>query len=166
MVTKRNVILLLSAVAVTGALLLGYWLFLRNQPELCTACQRHISEKSRAVVEVSGKREPVCCVRCGLTIERQEHQPVRLIEVTDYNSGKPLAPDTAYYVEGSSVMLCEHHDKPLDESKRPLEMVFDRCMPSILAFARREDAKVFASSNGGAVLELSEVLKKDKSNND
>lgn len=166
MVTKRNVILLLSAVAVTGALLAGYWLFLRSQPELCAACHRGINDRSRAVVEVSGKAQPVCCVRCALTLERQEKRPVRVVQVADYTSGKPLAPDTAYYVEGSKVMLCEHHDQFVDESKRPLEMVFDRCMPSILAFARREDAKVFASINGGAVLELSEVLKKDKSNND
>ena len=79
MVTKRNVILLLSAVAVAGVLVVGYWFVLRSQPELCAACERRINEKARAVVEVSGKREPVCCVRCGLTIERQEHQRVRLI---------------------------------------------------------------------------------------
>jgi hypothetical protein len=163
MVTKRNVILLLSAVAVAGLLLVGYWFVLRSQPELCTACQRHISDKSRAVVEVSGKREPVCCVRCGLTIERQEHQPVRLIEVTDYNSGKPLAPDTAYYVEGSRVMLCEHQAGLVDPAKRPYEMVFDRCMPSVFAFARQEEASAFASSNGGSVLRLSQVIEEVES---
>ena len=163
MVTKRNVILLLSAVAVAAALLGGYWVVLRSQPELCAACHRHISEQSRAVVEVSGKREPVCCVRCGLTIERQEHQPVRLTEVTDYNSGKPLAPDTAYYVEGSRVMLCEHHEGLVDPAKRPYEVVFDRCMPSVFAFARQEEASAFAVSNGGSVLRLSQVIEEVES---
>ena len=158
MLTKRNVLLLLSAVVVAGALLTGYWFVLRSQPELCAACQRHISDRSRAVVEVSGKREPVCCVRCGLTIERQEHQQVRLIEVTDYNSGKPLAPDTAFYVEGSRVMLCEHHQGLVDPAKRPYEVVFDRCMPSVFAFTRQEDAAAFSSANGGTVLRLSQVI--------
>ena len=163
MVTKRNVILLLSALAVAGALLGGYWVVLRRQPELCAACHRHINDQSRAVVEISGEREPVCCVRCGLTIERQEHQQVRLTEVTDYNSGKPLAPDSAYYVEGSRVMLCEHHEGLVDESKRPYEMVFDRCMPSVFAFARQEEADAFASSNGGSVMRLSQVIEEVES---
>lgn len=163
MVTQRNVILLLSALAVAGALLGGYWVVLRSQPELCAACHRHISEKSRAVVEVSGRREPVCCVRCGLTIERQEHQPVKLTEVTDYNSSKPLAPDTAYYVEGSRVMLCEHHEGLVDPAKRPYEVVFDRCMPSVFAFARQEEASAFAASNGGSVLRLSQVIEEVES---
>lgn len=163
MVTKRNAILILSTVAVAAVLLIGYWFVLRSQPELCTACQRHISAKSRAVVEVSEKREPVCCVRCGLTIERQEHQPVRLIEVTDYNSGRALAPDTAYYVEGSRVMLCEHHEGLVDPAKRPYEVVFDRCMPSVFAFARQEEATAFASSNGGSVLRLSQVIEEVES---
>ena len=157
MITKRNVILLLSAIALAGALLGGYWFVLRSQPELCAACQRHISEKSRAIVEVSGKREPVCCVRCGLTIKLQEHKPVRLIEVTDYTSGKSLAPDKAYYVEGSRVMLCEHHVELVDPAKLPYQVVFDRCMPSVFAFATQQEATAFASGNGGAVRTLSQI---------
>lgn len=164
MVTKRNVILLLSAVALAGALLAGYWFVLRSQPELCAACQRKISDKARAIVEVSGKTEAVCCVRCGLTIERQEHEPVTLVEVTDYNTGEPLSPQTAYYVEGSRVMLCEHrHEGLVDPAKRPYEMVFDRCMPSIFAFARQEEAAAFATSNGGSVLRLPQVVEEVES---
>jgi hypothetical protein len=163
MITKRNVLLFIGVVAVAGALLTGYWVVLRNQPELCAACQRHISPKARAVVEVGGKIESVCCVRCGLTIERQEHQQVRLIEVTDYNSGKPLAPDAAFYVEGSQVMLCEHHRELVDPAKRPYEMVFDRCMPSVFAFARQEEASAFASINGGSVLKLPQIIEEVES---
>lgn len=158
MVTRSTVILIVSAVTVTAALAVGYWFVLRSQPELCSACHRQIDERSRAVVEVSDKTEEVCCVRCGLTIGRQEHQKVRLVEVTDYNSRKPLAPETAYYVEGSRVMVCEHHKELVDQSKRPYEVVFDRCMPSTFAFSRLQDADAFASNNGGKVLDLSQVI--------
>jgi hypothetical protein len=88
-------------------------------------------------------------------IERQQHQPVRLIATT---TPKALEPDTAYYVEGSRVMLCEHHEGLVDPAKRPYEVVFDRCMPSVFAFARQEEASAFASSNGGSVLRLSQVI--------
>jgi hypothetical protein len=159
MVTKRNVILLLGAAAVAGSLLAGYWFALRSEPELCAACHRNINDQARAVVQVDERRETVCCVRCGLTIGRQEHRQVRLIQVTDYNSGKSLQPDAAYYVEGSRVMLCDHHQETrLDPAKRPYDIVFDRCMPSVFAFASQQDAAAFASSNGGSVLILSQLV--------
>jgi hypothetical protein len=158
MITKKSVILFVGAAVVAGAMLGGYWLVLRDTSQLCAACHRNINAKARAVVEVDGRREQVCCVRCGLTIERQEHQPVRLVEVTDYDSGKGLAPDAAYYVEGSSVMLCAHHEGAIDQSKQPFEMIFDRCMPSVFAFSSIEAARAFASNNGGVVLPLSRVI--------
>jgi hypothetical protein len=159
MVTKRNVILFLGAVGVAGSLLMGYWFMLHKEPGLCIACHRRINDRARAVVRVDGKTETVCCIRCGLTIERQEHREVRLVEVTDYNSGKPLRPDAAHYVEGSSVILCDHqHSSMVDPAKRPYEMVFDRCLPSIFAFASQEEAERFASSNGGSVLVLTRLV--------
>jgi hypothetical protein len=158
MVTRRSVILLIGTIAVAGSLLTGYWFVVRNQPELCAACHRHIDSRARAVVEVGGLTETVCCIRCGLTIERQEQQTVRLVEVADYDSGKPLAPDAAYYVEGSGVMLCEHAEGMVDPAKRAYEVVFDRCMPSVFAFTSQEKATAFAAANGGSVLTLSQVI--------
>lgn len=163
MVSKNNIILLLGAVAVAGALAAGYWSVFRDRPQLCAACHRHINNRSLALVEVSGEVEPVCCVRCGLTVERQEHLTVRLLEVRDYSTGNRLEPDSAYYVRGSRVMLCEHHEALMDPAMRPYDVMFDRCMPSVFAFAREEDAAAFASSNGGSVLRLPQIIEEVKS---
>ena len=67
--------------------------------------------------------------------------PVRL-HVFNFALADTTHMDTAYYVEGSRVMLCEHHEGLVDPAKRPYEMVFDRCMPSVFAFARQEEASV------------------------
>ena len=147
--------ILLVAVVAFG----GYWLVTRTARVECAVCRRDIPSRSKAVIELNGKREALCCVRCGLTGARQRGQGFRLLEVTDYVSLRPLRPEGAYYVEGSRIVLCSKHEHRLDPSKHPEIPVFDRCEPSIFAFARRQDAEAFAAANGGAVRGLSEILR-------
>jgi hypothetical protein len=158
MTVQKRAAFLASVVSVAGLALAGYWLLVRTAPQSCRICQRAIHAQSRAVIEVDTRREPVCCARCALTLSRQQRRPLRLVEVADYNSGSSLDPATAYFVEGSSVVLCEKHEALFDETKRPHERVFDRCEPSLYAFARREDAEAFAAEKGGVVRRWAEVL--------
>ncbi|MBI1750684.1 MAG: nitrous oxide reductase accessory protein NosL [Acidobacteria bacterium] len=137
----------------------GYWLLQRTTPAECKVCRREIHAAARAVIEVDGKQEAVCCVRCAMTLDEQEQKPVRLVEVTDYIRRKALAPEDAFYVEGSRIVLCQSHEPHLDETKHAQSRVFDRCEPSVYAFARREEAEAFAAQNGGAVLRFAELMK-------
>jgi len=142
----------------------GYWLLQRTAPAECKVCRREIHASARAVIEVDGKQEAVCCVRCAITLDEQEGRPVRLIEVTDYNRLTALTPKDAYYVEGSRIVLCHSHEPHMDEMKQPQARVFDRCEPSVYAFARREEAESFAAQNGGVVLGLAELMKEMPAN--
>jgi hypothetical protein len=137
----------------------GYWLLQRTLPAECKVCHREIHAAARAVIEVDGKRETVCCVRCAMTLDEQEQKPIRLVEVTDYVRRTPLRPNDAFYVEGSRIVLCQSHEPHVDETKHPQERVFDRCEPSVYAFARREEADAFAAENGGAVVRLDQLMK-------
>ena len=137
----------------------GYWLLQRTAPTDCKVCRREIHAASRAVIEVDGKQEAVCCVRCAMTLDEQEKKAVRLVEVTDYIRHTPLTPKDAFYVEGSRIVLCQSHEAHLDETKHAQTRVFDRCEPSVYAFARREEAESFAAQNGGVVLGLAELMK-------
>ncbi len=137
----------------------GYWLLQKTAPAECRVCRRAIHATARAVVEVDGKQESVCCVRCAMTLNEQEQKPVRLVEVTDYIRRRALAPKDAYYVEGSRIVLCQSHESHMDETKHAQERVFDRCEPSVYAFARREEAEAFAAQNGGAVRSFADLLK-------
>ena len=136
----------------------GYWLLQQTEPGVCKVCRREIHAASRAVIEVDGKQEAVCCVRCAMTLDEQEKKPLRLVEVTDYISRRPLAPKDAFYVEGSRVVLCMSHEVHMDETKHAQARIFDRCEPSVYAFARREEAESFAAQNGGVVLSLGELM--------
>lgn len=149
---------LLSGLVVATLAVGGYWLLQRTAPDTCRICQRPIHAEARAVIEIDGKPERVCCGRCALTLQHQQHRPVRLAEVTDYVSRRSLDPQAAHFVEGSRVVVCERHEPLLDQTKHPYPRVFDRCVPSLYAFARREDAEAFARQNGGTVQRLPELL--------
>ena len=157
--TKRNGSLLAGLTLVVLIAVGGYWTLRQATPDTCRICRRDIHPQARAVAEVEGKREPVCCVRCALTLARQQRKPVRLVEVTDYATRRPLSPDAAYYVEGSGVVLCAKHEPLLDQTKESFQRVFDRCEPSLYAFARREDAEKFIAANGGAMVRWEQLVK-------
>lgn len=147
-----------TAFALSGLFLIavaagGLWLLWKTKPQRCPICDRHIHAPARAVVQFDDWRGPVCCIRCGLTHNVQAGKPGRLLEVTEFNSLRPLKPESAFYVEGPRFSLCDPHEHALmDESKHPVGRVFDRCEPSTYAFARRDEAQKFARENGGTVL--------------
>jgi hypothetical protein len=160
LVGRNRTAILLSGFLLAGLASAGIWLIRQTRPEECVFCRRPIHVRARAEVLVDNRRQSACCVRCALTEARQTGKPIRLLEVTDYATNKTLAPESAYFVEGGRVVLCEPHDHDvLDEAKRPVGRVFDRCEPSAYAFARREDAEAFRRDNGGVLLRWQDVLK-------
>ena len=157
--TKRAVITSAIGLVLLGLLGLGYYRMMVKESEaFCGFCHRPIHAHARVVAEVGGSRRTVCCARCAMTEAFQEKKPVRLIEVTDYVSGKTLKPEEAYFVEESRKVLCDHDAAMFDETKHPHPLAFDRCSPGAYAFARREDAEAFTQENGGVVLQLNEMM--------
>jgi nitrous oxide reductase accessory protein NosL len=53
--------------------------------------------------------------------------------------------------------MCAHTHEIIDAEKRPADLQYDRCSPSLIAFARRDEAAAFARRNGGEVLPFREV---------
>ncbi len=145
-------------VIVGGLLLTGEWSVQKRSEELCGICQRHIHKEAAVIAEIGGKRHHVCCAHCAITEGFQEHKPVKLIEVTDYNSGRKLDPTHAWYVDGSRIVACTHDMTRMNEMKQVETTAFDRCSPGTFAFATHEDADSFAAKNGGAVRSLGEML--------
>lgn len=150
-----GILVLLIAGALVGA---GYWRMHRQAAEYCGYCQRHIMPNARVVAEIGGERRAACCAHCALSEARQEHKPVKILEVTDYDSGKTLKPQSAWYVDGSRVVVCAHDTMKTDESKHAGHLAFDRCAPGTLAFATREAAESFMAKNGGTLHSFGELL--------
>ena len=151
--------------AAIGLLLLGlmgvgyYHLMVKQSEAFCGFCHRPIHAHARVIAEVGGRRRTVCCARCAMTEAFQEKKPVRLIEVTDYASGRTLKPEQAYFVEDSRKVLCDHDAVVFDETKHAHPLAFDRCSPGAYAFAHLEDAVKFTQENGGVVLQLNEMMR-------
>ena len=110
----------------------------------CPICQRH--EHGDSVVKLQVKGEGVieaCCLSCALSYGRQTSKPVTIVSVTNHETGKPLAPDSATFVVGSDVSPCTHDAQQLRIEGEALPVQWDRCLPSILAFASRASADAF-----------------------
>jgi hypothetical protein len=149
-------VLLLVVVAL---LLSGSWSVHRHSEETtCGICARHINPQAGVIAEVGGVRHHVCCAHCAVTEGFQEHKPVKLIEVTDYSTGRKLDPTKAWYVDGSRVVACEHDMAHMSEAKQTAPSTFDRCSPGTFAFADQTQAKDFAAANGGMVRNMEEML--------
>jgi hypothetical protein len=136
----------------------GYWVVRSRSETVCGFCQRHINPRAGVIAEVGGRRRHVCCAHCAVTEGVQEHKAVHLITVTDYNTGRQLDPQQAWYVEGSRVVACTHDMARMTENKQVAQAEFDRCSPGTLAFANHVEADTFAAANGGVVLSLGEML--------
>lgn len=138
----------------------GAWYALRElPPAFCQIDDRPIHGNMHTLVTVDGKHLHACCARCPLTLMSQEHLQVEILEVSDYVSGRRLPAAEAYYVEGSRVEVCSGPRLNREEGLTPYARLFDRCAPSLLAFARVEDARAFQAENGGVVKRLDELLR-------
>lgn len=156
--SNRAGLAVLTTVAVAILALGGYQWTQYQRPALCGLCQRPLREKLRVIAEVGGKRRDVCCARCAITEALQEKKPLRLVEVRDYSTARPLKPEDAYYVDDSRAMACDHDETRMNEMKHSENLAFDRCSPGTFAFARQEDAEVFVRENGGVIRRLPQLL--------
>ena len=107
----------------------------------------------------SGRQIETCCPRCGLHYLESKHPSVASLAVRDFDSAARLDARRAYYVEGSDATPCSHGASSAGQDERGccLKPVYDRCLPSLLAFASLARAERFAREHGGSVKSLSEV---------
>jgi len=144
---------------VTGAVI-GAWYVLRQQaPAFCEISGRPIHGNMYTMVRVNGETLHSCCARCPLTLARQAGKEVRLLEVTEFSTGQRLRADDAYFVEGSQVHMCSGPRIRRDETRTPLVELFDRCEPSLVAFAGEQEARDFIAENGGTLVRLDDLMR-------
>ena len=155
---KRAWITTAVLVVLAGLVAAGYRLMANREEAFCGFCHRSIQANTKVVAEINGRRRTVCCARCAVSEAYQEKKPLRLITVTDYVTSKSLAPEQAYFVDGSRKVLCAHDESMVDQSKQVQQLTYDRCFPGTYAFAHREDAEAFVRENGGTVMQLQKLL--------
>ena len=130
---------------------LVYFLFL-DQPVVCDLCGRPLHQETFYRIHLrDGEVRQACCPRCGLRFQQGRDDVVGL-EVADFRTGELLDATQAFYVEDSSLNMC-YLDDPVQRDIEGTEstLMWDRCVPGLLAFESREDAEEFRSEKGGQI---------------
>lgn len=102
----------------------------------------------RVTLEGEGAVE-TCCPRCGLHYAISKNKKATAFGATDFASGQRIDATKAAYVSGSNVSPCANPEARRDAFGCCAVKGFDRCMPSLIAFATRADAKSFQKQHGG-----------------
>lgn len=158
MIVRRWLAVLAIAAVAIGLGYAGFNSYRRSQPELCYASNREIHPDMRTVAIVDGKARVFCCPACALSEHAQEGKPVRVTELTDFFTRAKLSPNDAFIVRGGDVNMCVRTHELMNADKRPVDLQYDRCSPSILAFGRKEEAMQYAREHGGEVLAFSQIV--------
>lgn len=135
------------ALAAAGAYY--YW---PEPPAVCQICRRPMHRATSNLVTLDdGTEVELCCPRCGLHFQEGRTDVVSS-RVTNFLTGERIAAQDATYVVGSSVHPCCSEDEILaDRSGIEYERTWDRCLPSVIAFASEEDAGSFQAQHGGEI---------------
>ena len=154
------IVLVLVATASIAAPRVQRWLT-GPPPGVCPICLRHEHKESMVRFAAQGETpSDACCLSCALTYGRQTHKPVTILSVTNHDGGAPLDPQQAVFVVGSNVSPCTHATLEMGPEKEAYPVHWDRCLPSILAFASAEAAAAFRAQHGGHVRTLDELLRR------
>ena len=145
--------------AVIAALGGGWYLLSRKPAALCPFSGRGIHAQTRARVTLGGRKYETCCVRCAIVEAQQTGKPLRVQEVADFETGKLLIADKAWFVEGSTVNLCMSMAPGAESPGEHTVYLrgFDRCSPSVLAFSNERQARGFITQHGGVLKRLSDL---------
>ncbi|HXH27488.1 MAG TPA: hypothetical protein VNL37_00480, partial [Candidatus Polarisedimenticolia bacterium] len=133
-------------------LLLGFATACARSIANCQVCDREIHARTRAVLTLAdGKRVETCCPRCALHYVASSKVAVRGMTVTDYVSGTAVPADRANLVEGSDETPCMPPTPIERDTRAPLQVCYDRCMPSLIAFRDAAAARAFMAEHGGTL---------------
>ena len=161
---KETLVTALALVAIVFVGVVAYRHEVRTPQETCKLCQRPIHAAVAYELDLKdGTREKTCCPRCAMHNQVAQGDQVRRALATDLVSGKMITADSATYVEGGDVIYCtagEQHERR--EPQAVAERQFDRCLPTLVAFATRDDAEAYHRQHGGRVLDYAQALESVK----
>lgn len=156
----KTIIAGVVGLGVVIAALVTAWYLLRRRPEaICPLSGRGIHAETRALVTIGGRKYETCCLRCGIIEAQQTGKPLRVLQVADFETGKPLPPENAWYVEGSAVNHCMNMTSTAERADQQSVCLlgFDRCSPSVLAFSNEQQARAFIAQHGGVLKRLDDL---------
>jgi len=123
---------------------------------VCSVCQRPLHPSQTFIVlSQNGRERRACCPRCGLRFAIESGQ--KPSQATDFSNGKLIVAETAFYLEGSDLMQCCASTTMRAGSGMICDMHYDRCLPSLVAFANLQNARAYQQEHGGRLINLVEA---------
>jgi hypothetical protein len=156
------VAIVVVALAVGSAALVRVYRGPLREPAKCEVCQRMIDSQTAFSVMIEGRKVWACCPRCWLTFIRTSHGTAEQPTATDYVGGKMLPAEKCVFVEGSALTPCCGPGTMVGMEKTPAMACFDRCYPSVIAFAKPEEALAFTKEHGGKIISCQTLLDEAK----
>lgn len=147
---------IVAIVALAGLGYAAWHLVSERSAQSCRACDRPVHSNMKTVAVLDGERATYCCPACALSEHQQSGKKAEVVELTDFLSGSALKPRNSFLVRNSDVNPCRQHVAAVGDSSQPLEMHFDRCSPSVLAFKDHASAAAFAREHGGQVVKYAD----------
>lgn len=139
----------LLVVFAAGIGVTGWQIYFTSGQQMCAVCHRHIHAETRTVAEANGERIVLCCPTCVRMVRKMRGVEMQVVQLTDHETREPLDSADAWLVVGSALNYCTREQTHVDEHKQAAMMGFDRCAPSIIAFAGRDAAEDFRNRHGG-----------------
>ena len=128
---------------------------------VCAVCDRDECKglAFRLTLE-NGKTVETCCPRCALHYLEANHVTARKMEATDFATGNWVEATQAVYVSESNVHPCAALEARRDPQGCCLMKTYDRCLPSLVAFAAQDQAAAFQKNHGGQLVAFQEIARK------
>lgn len=156
----------ISLVAIGVITALGGWAFLsvsRPAADVCRVCERGMHHGVTYRLELASGNEDACCPRCGMHFQIEHPGAAKKAWATDLNTGRFIAAETAFYIEGGDVEYCTMHSTPVARQPQGVAVRdYDRCLPSLVAFSTRQAAETYQKEHGGEVLEYQRAMERVK----
>jgi len=126
---------------------------------MCQVCGREVPSQTAFHLDTASGSVESCCPACALHYEIHHPGAVRAAFATDFNSRHLIPAQSAYYDEGGDTQYCTAMHPAAERGPQDVSMrVYDRCLPTLVAFRTREDADSYQRQHGGGVLTYSQVL--------
>jgi hypothetical protein len=161
---KPILVTVAAVLAVVGVAFLAYRWEAPLQPALCQVCSRPIPQQTAYRMETARGVIHACCPRCAMHAMIDHPGTVRRAWATDFDSRRLIPAETAYYDEGGDAQYCTVGHEPVERGPEGVRVrVYDRCLPTLVAFATRDEAETYRQQHGGRVLTYAEAVESVRS---
>jgi hypothetical protein len=151
--------IVIALVAVLGIGLLAYRWEAPEHPAICQICQRVVSKQTAFHLDTSAGKIVACCPACAMHYILHHAGGVHQALATDFHSGRLIPAAQAYYDEGGDVQYCTAMQSPVDRGAEGVSTrVYDRCLPTLVAFKTPQEAEGYQQQHGGRVLNYQQAL--------